>query len=47
VLERPLWKSRRYGTTQLSLYAACATPPEVDGSAGQGNAEGREGRERD
>jgi 16S rRNA (guanine966-N2)-methyltransferase len=42
VLERPLWKSRRYGTTQLSLYAAFATPPEVDGSAGQGEAEDRE-----
>jgi 16S rRNA G966 N2-methylase RsmD len=44
VLERPLWKSRRYGTTQLSLYAALATPPEVDGSAGQGDAEDREVR---
>jgi 16S rRNA (guanine(966)-N(2))-methyltransferase RsmD len=42
VLARPLWKSRRYGTTQLSLYAAFATPPEVDGSAGQGDAEDRE-----
>jgi 16S rRNA G966 N2-methylase RsmD len=42
VLERPLWKSRRYGTTQLSFYAAFATSPEVDGSAGQGDAEDRE-----
>lgn len=26
VLDRPLWKSRRYGNTQLSLYAALAVP---------------------
>jgi 16S rRNA (guanine966-N2)-methyltransferase len=26
VLEHPLWKSRRYGNTQLSLYAAFPTP---------------------
>jgi len=25
-LEHPLWKSRRYGNTQLSLYAAFPTP---------------------
>jgi 16S rRNA (guanine966-N2)-methyltransferase len=44
VLERPLWKSRRYGTTQLSFYAACATPPGLDGSAGQGDTEYLEAR---
>ena len=27
VLDRPLWKSRRYGNTQLSLYAARSEPP--------------------
>ena len=32
VLELPLWKSRRYGNTQLSLYAASPTPPVTDES---------------
>jgi 16S rRNA (guanine966-N2)-methyltransferase len=32
VLELPLWKSRRYGNTQLSLYAALPTPSVMDGS---------------
>jgi 16S rRNA G966 N2-methylase RsmD len=44
VLERPLWKRRRYGTTQLSLYAAFATPTGLDGSKGQGDAEDLEVR---
>ena len=43
VLERPLWKSRRYGITQLSLYAAF---PGLDGSAGRGDAEDLEARQR-
>jgi len=46
VLGRPLWKSRRYGNTQLSLYAAGATPPGLDGSAAQGDAEHLEARQR-
>jgi 16S rRNA (guanine(966)-N(2))-methyltransferase RsmD len=46
VLERPLWKSRRYGNTQLSLYAAFPTPPVLDGSEGQGDAEDLEARQR-
>jgi 16S rRNA (guanine966-N2)-methyltransferase len=32
VLELPLWKSRRYGNTQLSLYAAFPMPSVTDGS---------------
>lgn len=32
VLERPLWKSRRYGNTQLSLYTAFPTSPGLDRS---------------
>ena len=32
VLELPLWKSRRYGNTQLSLYAAFPTLSRMDGS---------------
>jgi 16S rRNA (guanine966-N2)-methyltransferase len=44
VLERPLWKSRRYGNTQLSLYAAFPTPLGLDGSERQGDAEGLETR---
>ena len=32
MLELPLWKSRRYGNTQLSLYAALPTPSVMDGS---------------
>jgi 16S rRNA (guanine966-N2)-methyltransferase len=46
VLERPLWKSRRYGNTQLSLYAAFSTPPALDGSEVQGDAENLEARQR-
>jgi len=45
VLERPLWKSRRYGNTQLSLYAAVATPPGGDGRAAPGDAEHLEARQ--
>jgi len=44
VLERPLWKSRRYGNTQLSLYADFPTPLGLDGSEGQGDAEDLEAR---
>ncbi len=44
VLERPLWKSRRYGNTQLSLYAAFPTPPGLDESEGQGDAKDLEAR---
>jgi 16S rRNA G966 N2-methylase RsmD len=44
VLERPLWKSRRYGNTQLSLYAAFPTPLGLDGSERQGDAEDLETR---
>ena len=44
VLERPLWKSRRYGNTQLSLYAALPTPAGLDGSESQGDAENLEAR---
>jgi 16S rRNA (guanine966-N2)-methyltransferase len=44
VLERPLWKSRRYGNTQLSLYAALLTPAGLDGSESQGDAENLEAR---
>jgi 16S rRNA (guanine966-N2)-methyltransferase len=44
VLERPLWKSRRYGNTQLSLYAAFPTSPGLDGSAAQENAEDLEAK---
>ena len=32
VLELPLWKSRRYGNTQLSLYTALPTLPVTDGN---------------
>jgi len=44
VLGRPLWKSRRYGNTQLSLYAACLTSPGFDGSEGPGDTEDLEAR---
>jgi len=44
VLERLLWKSRRYGNTQLSLYAAGPTPPGLDG--GEAPAEVAELEER-
>lgn len=30
VLDLPLWKSRRYGNTQLSLYTALATSPGLE-----------------
>jgi 16S rRNA (guanine(966)-N(2))-methyltransferase RsmD len=46
VLERLLWKSRRYGNTQLSLYVACPTPPGLDGGAAQDNVEALEERQR-
>ena len=46
VLERPLWKSRRYGNTQLSLYAAFPTHPVLDESEGLGDAEDLEARQR-
>jgi len=32
VLDLPLWKSRRYGKTQLSLYAAFLKSSVTDGS---------------
>lgn len=38
VLDLPLWKSRRYGSTQLSLYAALPTPPGMDGYEGTGTS---------
>jgi len=44
VLERPLWKSRRYGNTQLSLYAAFPTTPVLNGSEALGDAEDLEAR---
>src|SRR2546427_2553239 len=46
MLGRPLWKSLRYGNTQLSLYVAGATPPGRAGSAAQGDAENLEARQR-
>lgn len=46
VLERLLWKSRRYGNTQLSLYAAGATPPGLDGREVQEDGEDLEERQR-
>jgi len=46
VLERLLWKSRRYGNTQLSLYAAGATPPGLDGREVQADGEDLEERQR-
>lgn len=36
VLTLPLWKSRCYGTTQLSLYTVLPTPAVADESAAQG-----------
>jgi 16S rRNA (guanine(966)-N(2))-methyltransferase RsmD len=35
VLDLPLWKSRRYGNTQLSLYAALPALPAMDRYEGQ------------
>jgi 16S rRNA (guanine(966)-N(2))-methyltransferase RsmD len=46
VLERLLWKSRRYGNTQLSLYAAGATPPGLGGREVQEDVEDLEERQR-
>jgi 16S rRNA (guanine(966)-N(2))-methyltransferase RsmD len=46
VLERPLWKSRRYGNTQLSLYAALPTPLGLEGSEAHEDAEDLEAKER-
>ena len=44
VLERPLWKSRRYGNTQLSLYADFPMPLGLDRSKELGEAEDLEAR---
>jgi 16S rRNA (guanine966-N2)-methyltransferase len=46
VLERPLWKSRRYGNTQLSLYAAGPTPPGLDGGEAPADVVELEERQR-
>ena len=46
VLDLPLWKSRRYGNTQLSLYAALPTSPAMDGDEGQETPRTLEERER-
>jgi 16S rRNA G966 N2-methylase RsmD len=46
VLERPLWKSRPYGNTQLSLYAAFPTSLGLDGSEVQEDAEDLEAKQR-
>jgi 16S rRNA (guanine(966)-N(2))-methyltransferase RsmD len=46
VLARPLWKSRRYGNTQLSLYAAGPTPPGLDGGEAPADAADLEERQR-
>ena len=35
VLDLPLWKSRRYGNTQLSLYTTLAAPPASDEDEGR------------
>jgi 16S rRNA (guanine966-N2)-methyltransferase len=45
VLERPLWKSRCYGNTQLSLYAAFPIPPMLEERVGQGDVEPLEARQ--
>jgi 16S rRNA G966 N2-methylase RsmD len=45
VLELPLWKSRRYGNTQLSLYAALPTPSVMDGSEAQSTPSTLEARQ--
>jgi 16S rRNA (guanine966-N2)-methyltransferase len=44
VLGRLLWKSRRYGNTQLSLYAAGPTPPGLDGGEGSADVAALEDR---
>jgi 16S rRNA (guanine(966)-N(2))-methyltransferase RsmD len=46
VLELPLWKSRRYGNTQLSLYAAFPMPPETDESEERSTLHTLEERQR-
>jgi 16S rRNA (guanine(966)-N(2))-methyltransferase RsmD len=46
VLERPLWKSRRYGNTQLSLYAAGPRPPGLDGGEAPADVAELEERQR-
>jgi 16S rRNA (guanine(966)-N(2))-methyltransferase RsmD len=46
VLARPLWKSRRYGNTQLSLYAAGPVPPGREGGEVLAEAEDLEERQR-
>ena len=46
VLARPLWKSRRYGNTQLSLYAAGPTLPALDGGEALEDVEALEERQR-
>jgi 16S rRNA G966 N2-methylase RsmD len=45
-LELPLWKSRRYGNTQLSLYAALPIPSAMEGDEGQETPRTLEERER-
>jgi len=46
VLDLPLWKSRRYGNTQLSLYAALPAPCVLDGYEGLETPRTLEERER-
>ena len=46
VLERPLWKSRRYGNTQLSLYAAFPMSLGLDESEAREDAEDLEAKQR-
>jgi 16S rRNA (guanine966-N2)-methyltransferase len=46
VLDLPLWKSRRYGNTQLSLYAALPIPSAMDGDGRQEAPRTLEERER-
>jgi len=45
-LELPLWKSRRYGNTQLSLYTAFPTPPVTDGNEERSTLHILEARQR-
>ena len=46
VLDLPLWKSRRYGNTQLSLYTTLPIPPAMNGYEGQETPRALEERER-
>jgi len=46
VLELPLWKSRRYGNTQLSLYTALPTLPVTDGNEERSTLHILEARQR-